>query len=122
MTSKEALEELLGRAMSKSYVGMVAAALEKDLDKLDQYETIEKELGIDLITLFKALGKGVFFIEEGKIRFNSSPNILFVKTCDIGSKPYFIIQCFGNKRHDFTINDYSKTWVLDKKELENGKD
>ena len=41
--------------------------IEKDLDILEEYRKIEKELGIDLLTLFKALRTGVYIKQYGEI-------------------------------------------------------
>ena len=43
------------------------------IDKLGQLEDIEKELGIDLITLFKALKNGIYCKIENKIEHISAP-------------------------------------------------
>lgn len=119
MTSKEALEELLGRAISNPYVGMVAAAaLEKDLDKLDQYKTIEKELGIDLITLFKAQTQGyiwelvfAYYDEDGKQVYKPRKQERWLGID-------FRAKALVGHWVDYEFEDYGKTWALTKEELE----
>lgn len=77
---------------------------QKALDKLGQLEDIEEELGIDLITLFKALKNGIYTKDNDLLTFpclSIKGNILF-------TLPSF---------RTFELKDYGKTWVLDKKEL-----
>ena len=91
--------------------------------KLGKYEDIEEELGIDLITLFKALKDGVWTNQEqyygdeeqGKIRFFKVRLLLEEKA----------IGCIHNSMwkgekviRTLYFKDYRKTWSLDKKELE----
>jgi hypothetical protein len=71
------------------------------MDKFGELEDIEEELGIDLITLFKALKNGIY----GKVGKNIE-NIL---------APHF---SWHNKEiYIFKIQDYGKTWALTKEEL-----
>lgn len=94
------------------------------LTKLGQYEDLEEELGVDLITLFKALKNGVWTNQEqyygdeeqGKIRFFKVRLLLEEKA----------IGCIHNSMWKGTevirtlyLKDYRKTWSLDKEELEN---
>ena len=75
-------------------------------DKLGKLEDIEEELGIDLITLFKALKNGIY----KKGRNNLKGLILYSKM------PMF---SFYHKTIDAElIEDYGKTWGLTRKELE----
>lgn len=109
--------------------------------KLGQLEDIEEELGIDLITLFKALKNGCW------IRYG------FYGTCYLDGKPTFIdsehlhlstesYYCERNSEEDYIsehwnkepclclfdmeyetrdkiarVQDYGKTWALTKEEL-----
>lgn len=93
--------------------------------KLGQLEDIEDELGIDLITLFKALKQGAWFIDP------RNKNKFFAM-CSLCSKidgkfecaqeelrfNGFIIldQLFGL---GYDLKNYGKTWALTKEELEN---
>lgn len=84
--------------------------------KLGQLEDVEEELGIDLITLFKALLNGIYYKgaygtnDYGKIVYKEHPTIIFENT----SKLY----CFKPTFFDFiNLIDYGKTWALTKKEL-----
>jgi len=91
--------------------------------KLGQLEDIEQELGIDLITLFKALRNGVWTNQEqcygdekqGKIRFFQVRLLLEENA----------IGCIHNSMWKgkeviriLYFIDYGKTWALTKEELE----
>ena len=82
--------------------------------KLGQLEDIEEELGIDLITLFKALKNGVWEIDDytNKLHKTDIRGIELYGLCGI-SMPN-IPEC------DYTLHyeDYGKTWALTKEELE----
>lgn len=137
LTDKEKIKEL--STLQKHNVLMTNNDY-KEL-KLGQLEDIEEELGIDLITLFKALKNGCW-IRKG-----------FYGTCYLEGEPIFIS---GNRLHlnlyDYytekenedsddesesqetlclfdmyyedvyniaRVRDYGKTWALTKEELEN---
>ena len=76
-------------------------------NKLFELENIEEELGIDLITLFKALKKGVYYRNTQK-EINHAKNIRLsfaYKTLVVDYRTYKYL-C-----------DYGKTWALTKEEL-----
>ena len=92
--------------------------------KLKILEDIEEELGIDLITLFKALKFGIWTNQEqwygdekqGKIRFFQVRLLLEENA----------IGCIYNSMwkgeeviRTLYFKDYGKTWALTKEELEN---
>lgn len=81
----------------------------KGLDKLSQLEDIEKELGVDLITLFKCIEYGFY------TKNNYYPS--YCNTFDLETKLIKVNDCDEH----FTLNfrDYGKTWALTMKELEN---
>lgn len=81
--------------------------MNKALNKLCKLEDIEEELGIDLITLFKALKDGIY--KKGRNNFKGL--ILYSKM------PMF---SFYHKTIDAElIEDYGKTWSLSREGLEN---
>ena len=93
------------------------AIIGKDLETLEQYKNIEEELGVDLITLFKALkqsyiyalfGNSIFKIQIEGINYNTGYLILY----DEDNHSIFE---WGE------INAYGKTWALAREELENDK-
>ena len=80
-------------------------------NKLFELENIEDKLGIDLITLFKALKDGIYFKVED--------NIYFTNELDLDFKEKVLFEF--NEYNDYEIyelNDYGKTWALTRKELE----
>ena len=92
-------------------------------DKLGQLEDIEEELGIDLVTLFKALENGAWFVD---LR-NKNKFFAMCTLCSrIGGKfecaqeemkfNGFIVldQLFG---FGHELKNYGKTWALTKEEL-----
>ena len=108
-----------------TYADIVKSAVDREnivLTKLKHYEDIEEELGIDLITLFKALKDGVWTNQEqyygdeeqGKIRFFKVRLLLEEKA----------IGCIHNSMwkgeeviRTLYFKDYEKTWSLAKEEL-----
>ena len=93
-------------------------------NKLGKLEDIEEELGIDLITLFKALRNGIWTNQEqcygdekqGKIRFFQVRLLLEENA----------VGCIHNSMwkgeeviRTLYFKDYGKTWALTKEELEN---
>ena len=93
------------------------------IDKLGQLEDIKEELGIDLVTLFKALKDGIWFKDEDGDIVNEE--ITYAdKQCLtwVG----YTLSAFGTgypdiKEH-FYYKDYGKTWALTREELETQKE
>ena len=125
MTSKEAVLELICEAKSVNIderrVCFLRKIIEKDLDILEEYRKIEEELGIDLLTLFKALKNGIY------LKFGSEKNIgvyyehtaILPHHFDKDYKGYFIdLQLELSINFNFYFKDYGKTWALTKEELE----
>ena len=89
--------------------------------KLQYLEDIEEELGIDLLTLFKALKNGIY------LKFGSEKNTgvyyehraILPRHFDKDYKGYFIdLQLELSINFNFYFKDYGKTWALTKEELE----
>ncbi len=87
-----------------------------------KYKEIEKELGIDLVTLIKAMKNGVFVIsydegivfEEPMLGFNQeSKTNLYVLESVCHMPPDELC-----KSSNYYLKDYGKTWALTKEELE----
>lgn len=99
------------------------------IHKLGKLEDIEEELGIDLITLFKALQNGFYDKEDNFYKDDEETN----RVIHIGSNGsiehfnYFTISVYDLVKdksvytiecvNDFWLSDYGKTWALTKKEL-----
>jgi len=95
---------------------------EKDLDKLSQLEDIEEELGIDLITLFKALKYGVYYFPIGIQELTRDCVYLMDNDMSVGPREklsYSFITVF--ERQTLFFDDYGKTWALTREELEDDK-
>lgn len=87
--------------------------------KLADLEDIEEELGIELITLFKALKEGIWVKYDSDFGMTNKPKIKITKDTATGI-------CYRNKKwyiqeDETLIKDYGKTWALTRKELENDK-
>ena len=83
----------------------------KEITKLGQLEDIEDELGINFVTLFKALKEGIYTkpYEQSHINFGKLGAIDY-------QKKRFRSQRIGGNYYKF--KDYGKTWALTKEELE----
>jgi hypothetical protein len=92
-------------------------------NKLGQLEDIEDELGIDLITLFKALKNG-WFDKNRKYSTKRDDDIRYIVVIDYECKCIKWSHNFafnvGNPfaYRCFYFKDYGKTWALTKEELE----
>ena len=78
------------------------------MNKLGQLEDIEEELGIDLITLFKALKNGCYVKPWTEIKHSYE-----IRT---GSDNIHLFLLDENDNH-YSLKDYGKTWALTKEEL-----
>lgn len=79
--------------------------------KLQQLEDIEEELGIDLLTLFKALKDGIYVVEDNdnyivKDSIKSIEN--WADGWGISTNMEYL---------ELSFSDYGKTWALTKEEL-----
>ena len=79
---------------------------------LQQYKSIEEELGVDLITFFKALKHGFYArgldYKQHAVSFKKSKNGLYRFT-DVDKYHMEYMTWF--------LTDYGKTWALTKEEL-----
>ena len=121
MTSKEALEKMFDDL--KNYESQFADggyyaneerfdAVKKDLDLLEEYRKIEKELGIDLIKLFKALN-GCWFLQISTRKALGDIRPTLVYQCGWHLKPNL-----SELPMLYALKDYGKTWALTREELE----
>ena len=89
--------------------------IEKDLDVLERYKTIEKELGIDFITLFKAFN-GLYYRfrpEDRKIYKMKVPMLRIINGEYCWICPKWMTTTWMSVR----VKDYGKMWALDKEEF-----
>lgn len=86
------------------------------IHKLGQLEDIEQEIGVSLITLFKASKNGIFVREQN----TNEKEVDFEEvTLDLDNK----LLLFRHPRKEIgkgrNISQYGKTWALTREELEN---
>lgn len=94
-------------------------------NKLGVLEDIEEELGIDLITLFKALKDGinVYYEDEERYKFHNNLRLEYHKTLGWGLVYIYGCNCRDDMsmkldKEFYELKDYGKTWALTKEELE----
>ncbi len=84
------------------------------INKLGQLEDIEEELGIDLITLFKALKNGIYAKVYIPMSFGAKEiKFLNVEKTGLGLYKNFIRTNYGL----YQLKDYGETWALTREEL-----
>lgn len=81
------------------------------VDKLGQLEDIEQELGIDFITLIKAISNGIWV----KTKNDISKHLTVALKKRHHTKEYWL---FYRPYSHVYLEDYGKTWALTKEELE----
>jgi len=109
MTSKEALDKII---TGKIYYMEDLDIIEQDLSQLQQYKNIEQELGVDLITLFKA-------VEQERVWTKFEDVIDVCDNVEYMLGEWFIYFYWNNgKRLVFQLSDYGTKWALTRKELE----
>ena len=92
------------------------------VEKLGKLEDIEEELGIDLITLFKALKNGIYlkFGSEKITGVYYEHRTILPRHFDKDYKGYCIdLQLELSINFNFYFKDYGKTWALTKEEIGN---
>ena len=92
------------------------------IEKLGKLEDIEEELGIDLVTLFKAVSysNGSIYV-----RYKGSITEVYISFTDINAysgkgllgngKPMYF---FDLEEGEYFFEDYGRTWALTREELE----
>lgn len=100
--------------------GQLNVRLEDEpIDKLGKLEDIEDELGLDLITLFKALC-GTYAVKEddGHVTEEwSCPRFQAPAILGHGFNAWIVIRD-DEHRKILYLKDYGKTWALTKEELQ----
>ena len=84
-----------------------------------QLEDIEEEIGIDLITLFKALKNGCFAKETFDYIGRKQTQIIFTEFTQLYYTDDLDDYLIHIRTRDYYLKDYGKTWALTKEELEN---
>ena len=128
MTSKEIRGTVVQAYMNEPIekINELIEVLE-GIEKLEQLEEIEKELEIDLLTLYKAFRYGIY-VKKGKHNDYVAPQGLkgrlgWAYIQDFASKknysqPYEVKIIFGKSGICLSSLSYGKEWALTKEELE----
>ena len=86
--------------------------------ELDQYKQIEEELGIDLITIFKAFRNGIYYkTKEQQGIYPQNP----IEWTISMRFDYRLCRLYVEEDTYFHLQDYGKTWALTKEELMNNE-
>lgn len=128
MESKEALElaileyeKDLETDENNQWVKNVLKGLKKcqqDLDRLEEYRKIEEEIGIDLITLFKALKYGVYYYTSQNQLTHDYVWLYdnYVSASVRDKLSYSLLTCF--QKQILSFEDYGVTWSIYMEALE----
>ena len=129
MTSKEALEKLSYIPIYEEDIDIIFKgdlcelhrseidAISKDLDVLEEYKKIEKELGIELTVLFKALKNGVYYFDEQGQLIHDYVWLVNDYIADgVPDKLSFSFKTY-HSRQVLLFEDYGKFWAVYKQEL-----
>lgn len=93
---------------------------EEAYNKLADLEDLEEELGIDVLTLFKALRQDYIYFKhhygwDDRYKINKE-YIQGLKYADDNTPVFWTDDC--GEEHMVYIKDYGKTWALTREELE----
>ena len=123
MTSKEALKDIFDILVNFERLSDIHdeqdikkqkfEIIEKDLDQLEEYRKIEKEIGVDFITLVKMLKDDVYINDGGIV--DEIGNIYKAQVKSIEHWPVWGFTVGDNVEYAF--RDRGKTWALDKEEF-----
>lgn len=82
--------------------------------KLGPLEDLEEEIGINLITLFKATQQGIWMKHNGAFYFFDNLIVDLKHKC--------LVQIVSNDEVEtFPFDSYGEDWALTREELENGR-
>ena len=122
LTKKELKEKFVFYPLYCGNIGWVA---NEGTDKLGKLEDIEEELGIDLITLVKALKNGIYGSMYGGKPNNKYNSVIFIeprsfKLCLHIDEPciYYEWGWPGPEANRYKLKDYGISWALTTEELE----
>ena len=91
------------------------------LDKLGQLEDIEQELGIELITLFKAKDKGRCYFKNvlnEVLEADVDEIELYKRIIRMHERKLHYTRTYTEPLYEFLFKDYGKKWALSREELE----
>jgi len=110
------LEEVIFNNSNRKEFSHLNDFLKQEQKELIEYKTIEEELGIDLIVLFKALKQGTIFIP---FMYDFDGNILEIIQVKLVAFSYdsIIYENVNGCNTTTKLKYYGKTWALAKEEL-----
>ena len=123
ISPEEAIQRIRKTCNKYGVNGTDYETIKQDLDRLEEYRKIEKELGLDLKVYHKLMN----------MLYCGEPNILYIKDKDkivqVGileidyckKKIIFYKDKSYNDDYVYGFIQYGKTWSLDKGDLENDK-
>lgn len=125
MTSKEALEKLSYTPIYEEDIDIIFKGdlcevhrgefdiISKDLDQFEEYRKIEKEIGVDFITLVKMLKDDVYINDGGIV-----DEIGHIYKDQVKSIEHWPIWGFTvGDNVEYAFKDRGRTWALDKEEF-----
>ena len=123
MTSKEALKDIFDILINLERFSNINDEqnikkqkfdiVEKDLDLLEEYRKIEKEIGVDFITLVKMLKDDVYINDGGFV-----DEIGHIYKDQVKSIEHWPIWGFTTGDNvEYAFKDRGKTWALSKEEF-----
>lgn len=117
--------EKIKKAKGRTYINVEDCPIPICVDDYITYKEIEKEFGISLITLFKALKNGFYYFGNGGIVHTSNKeNYIFLSAKSCLPNQMCIEVDFGDlETMYFYFQDYGKKqnggWALTREEIEN---
>ena len=90
------------------------------INKLGQLEDFEEELGIDFITLFKAI-KTKIYAKAHHYKTGKTSILDFEEPRLIKHEEWCLVGTCGTFTYCVALKDYGKTWALTKEELKDDK-
>ena len=112
LTQKEKKVVLLNnRNIGKNFLTI------KQYEKLQQLENIEEQLGIDLITLFRAIKSKIIWVKINKIEYHFEDEY---NERNWALQDGLLYMYWEDGSHCcLELSNYGKTWALNKEKLEN---
>lgn len=103
--------------VESAFIGFVSDYTEEGRNHIGELLKLEDELGIDLVTLFKALKNGIW-VKFYPLDYYEKETIKFAGKFYFGATFDFDKPIFRFYQREYKLKDYGKTWALTKEELE----
>lgn len=112
--------EKIKKAKGRTYINVEDCPIPICVDDYLEYKKIEKELGIDLSILFKALRNGFYYHDNygNVVHTSDTESYIFLSAKSCLPNQMCIEVDFGDlETMYFYLQEYGKTWALTIKEL-----